>query len=137
MQTLPFLVFQMVLGTYLIFVYPFFFMPYLAYILGKNSPQEKFLRTLAFLLTPFLLPLMAALWISWKLVQVLFSVFVIFLFAVISILLWLNGRFPVGKLITKWFNAANWIMRSVQDLMGLLGLKSGLSQPPHTMSLLK
>jgi hypothetical protein len=127
MQKLPFLVFQIVLGTYLTFVYPFFLIPYLAYILGKNSAQEKFLRTLAFLLTPFLLPLMAVLWVSWKLVQVLFSVFVIFVLAVISILLWLNGRFSTGKLITKWFNAANWIMRSVQDLMGLLGLKSGLS----------
>lgn len=137
MQTLSFLVFQMVLGTYLIFVYPFFLMPYLAYILGKNSLQEKFLRTLAFLLTSFLLPLMAVLWMSWKLVQVLSSVFVIFLLAVVSILLWLNGRFPVGKLITKWFDAANWIMRNVQDLLGLLGPKSGSSQPPHIMSPLK
>ncbi|GAB4551402.1 MAG: hypothetical protein Fur0016_07080 [Anaerolineales bacterium] len=69
--------------------------------------------------------------------QVLFSVFVISLFAVISILLWLNARFPVGQLITKWFNVANWIMDSVEDLLGLLGLRSDLSHPSHTMPLLK
>lgn len=137
MQTLPLLVFQIAFGTYLIFVYPFFFLPYLAYMLGKNSPQEKFLRTFAFLITPFVLPLMAVLWASWKLMQVLFSVFVISLFAVISILLWLNARFPVGQLITKWFNVANWIMDSVEDLLGLLGLRSDLSHPSHTMPLLK
>lgn len=137
MPTLSFLVFQLVFGTYLIFVYPFFFVPCLAYLLGKNPLQEKFLRAFAFLLTPFLLPFMAVLWASWKLLQVLSSVFVIFLLAVVSMLLWLNSRFPVGKLITKWFDAANWIMRNVQDLLGLSGSKSDPSQPPHAMSPLK
>lgn len=124
MTSLGLLFIQVVLGFYLIFAYSFFTLPFLAYVFVETHTfQEKVLRTISFVLTPVILPVLALLWIGWGLMSVFGGVFVLMLFAGISWLAWLNAHFPFGKAFKAWFKAANWVLQKVQDFLELIGVK--------------
>lgn len=123
MMGLSFQIFQILAGFYLIFAYSFFLLPYLFYLLGDSPFQDKLVRTISFVLTPFFLPLIAIGWIGWSLLSVFGGMVVVFLFTWVSLLVWLNARFPFGKVFKTWFGSANWVLQKVERFLEWMGIK--------------
>jgi hypothetical protein len=116
------LAFQVLILFYLICAYVFFFPPYVAFLFGEKPGQDKLMRTISFLLSPFFLPFIVVAWVGWGLVSVVGGVVVVFLFTWISLLVWVSARFPRGNIFKYWFKAANWVMQKVQAFLELMGV---------------
>jgi|GEM_PF-2024340 len=123
MMWLAFQLFPIFAGFYLIFAYAFFLPPYIVYLFGDKPFQDKLMRTISYALTPLCLPFMAIAGVGWGLVSVVGGVIVVFLFTWVSLLVWVNARFPFGKVFKAWFKAANWVLQKVQGFLELMGVK--------------
>ena len=124
MSSTGFLLFWLIfLGFYLPLAYLFLIPAYLAYIWGKHDWWDKFIMTFVFLLSPpFFMPVGAVLVVSLGLMGVFLGVLVVLLFAIVSVLSFINVRFPFGGVFKAWFHAANWILQTVSELLKRLGL---------------
>lgn len=110
------LTFQIMLiagGFYLLFCYPFFLIPYAAYLFQNHPAHAKLKRTVTFLLTPFLLPFL----LLWGVVSLAASVALLFLFTWVALLVWVSNRFPLGKVFQTWFRWANWVFDKIERVL--------------------
>jgi hypothetical protein len=90
------------------------------------------MRTISSILIPPFVPFLGLVWIFWYLLSILGGVLAVIAFAQVAWLVWLNSRFPLGKVFRAWFNAANWILQKTQELLELLGVKKLLFGIPIT-----
>jgi hypothetical protein len=108
---------------YLFLAYTFFLIPYVFYLLGKHTREEKVMQTFSLILAPLMIPFGIILWIGWGIMSILGGILVVILFSMTSWFAWLYSRFPFGKVFKAWFAAAYWVLKKVRELLERLGVK--------------
>jgi hypothetical protein len=115
---------------YLMLAYTFFLIPYLSYLFGKHTAQQKAIQTLALVIVPWLIPAAALVLIAARIIWVLGGITVIILFSIVSWLAWLNSLFPFGRVFRAWFRAAFWVLARIRRFLRQIGLAQFLFGGP-------